>query len=60
MIDRQHGQIVFECDGCDETIETGEDEWNEAMAQFRSERWRAEKVGDEWTHLCPRCQRRAA
>lgn len=60
MIDRQHGEIVFECDGCPETIETGESEWNDAMALFRRERWRAEKVGEEWTHLCPDCQRRAA
>lgn len=58
MIDRQHGEIVFECDGCDETIETGEPEWNDAMAEFRRADWRSEKVGSEWTHLCPDCQER--
>ena len=58
MIDRQFGEITFECDACDETIETGEEEWNHAMRHFRSAGWRSEKVGAEWTHLCPACQRR--
>lgn len=59
MIDRQHGEIVFECDGCDETIETGESEWADARAEFRRNDWRAEKVGNDWTHLCPDCQEHA-
>lgn len=58
MIDRQHGEILFECDACPETIETGESEWNDAMRLFRNEGWRAEKVGEDWIHLCPKCQRR--
>ncbi len=58
MIDRQRGEIIYECDGCDETIETGERDWPDAMACFRREGWRAEKVGEDWTHLCPRCQNR--
>lgn len=56
MIDRQHGKIAFECDGCDETIETGETEWADAIARFRREGWRSEKIGDEWVHLCPTCK----
>lgn len=58
MIDRQFGEITFECDGCDDTIETGESEWNDAMAAFRRLEWRSEKVGNDWTHLCPKCARR--
>lgn len=58
MIDRQHGEISFECDGCDETIATGEEDWAPAQAQFRARDWKAEKVGDEWIHLCPRCKAR--
>lgn len=56
MIDRQHGEIVYECDGCPETLETGESEWADAKALFDRRGWRAEKVGSEWTHLCPRCR----
>jgi hypothetical protein len=57
MIDRQfRGEITYECDACDETLETGESEWNDALAEFRRSGWLAEKVGSEWTHLCPRCK----
>lgn len=58
MIDRQHNAIVFECDGCPETLETDESEFSDAMAQLRREGWKAEKVGDEWVHLCVTCRGR--
>ena len=58
MITRQYGEITFECDACDDTIETGESEWNDAMVDFRRLGWRSEKVGVDWTHLCPKCQTR--
>jgi hypothetical protein len=58
MIDRQHNAIVFECDGCDETLETGETEFPDALSMFRRDGWKSEKVGDEWVHLCPACRRR--
>ena len=58
MIDRQHGEIIYECDACDETLDTGESEWADAMSVFRANAWRAEKVGSDWTHLCPNCQLR--
>lgn len=59
MIDRQYGEINFECDACDDIIVTREADWRDAMERFRNEGWRSEKVGDEWTHLCPKCQGRA-
>lgn len=58
MIHRNRGEITFECDGCDSLIETGDDDFGEAMAQFRSADWKAQKVGDEWLHLCPVCKSR--
>ena len=37
MIDRQHGNLVFECDGCGDTFETGGSEfayvWPEASTR---------------------------
>lgn len=60
MIDRQHRAIVFECDACDETLETGESEFPDAMAHFRRDGWKAEKVGTDWTHLCPDCRKHPA
>lgn len=59
MIDHQHGEIVFECDGCDDTIVSLEPEWGPAKRQFDELGWKAEKVGGEWTHLCPVCRDRA-
>lgn len=56
MIDRQHHEIVFECDACDETLATGESEFNDAISMFRRDGWKSEKVGDEWVHTCPRCR----
>lgn len=59
MLDRQYGEITYECDACDETLETGETEFGDALVMFRRDGWRAEKVGDEWTHLCSACRERA-
>lgn len=56
MIDRQFGKVVFECDGCEDTIETGESEWPDAQRIFRALNWKAEKVGADWVHTCPRCE----
>lgn len=59
MIDRQFGEITFECDGCEETFPSGEGEWGDAMSQFRQNGWKAEKIGDDWVHLCPTCKRKS-
>jgi hypothetical protein len=40
----------------DETLATGQSEFADAHAMFRREGWKAEKVGDEWVHTCPRCR----
>jgi hypothetical protein len=57
MIDRQGGFVVFECDGCDDVLNTQESEFNVAFQEFRAERWIAKKVGEDWLHLCPDCAR---
>lgn len=56
MIDRQGGEIVFECDSCDEVWESGTSEFNEAWAEAKSMGWRAKKVGNVWVHACPDCE----
>ena len=55
MIDRQHGKMVVECDGCGEVLETGTAYWNEANATIHAEGWRAEKVGGDWCNYCAAC-----
>lgn len=51
-------EIVWECDGCDDTLETGTDDFAEARDELKAERWRTRKddtTGD-WKHYCPICQ----
>lgn len=55
MIDRQHGFIVFACDSCDESFDSGEDDFAEAWAEAKREGWCARKVAGEWLHGCPKC-----
>lgn len=55
MIQRHEGQVVFECDACPEELETECDDFQEALAVFKRDGWRVEKVGDEWVHTCPSC-----
>ena len=44
VIDRQGGQIVFECDSCDETLETGTAEFRDAWSLAKREGWRSKKL----------------
>lgn len=56
MLDWQHGQAVYECDGCDETLQTGEREFERALTVLKRERWRSVKDTTGWLQLCPDCQ----
>ena len=58
MIDRQGGQIVFECDSCDEVYESDTDDFQEAWSAAKREGWRARRLDTgpaEWIHECPKC-----
>lgn len=57
MIDRQHGEIIFSCDDCDDTMETGEDDFHVALAIVKREGWTVRQVSGEWLHRCPSCVR---
>lgn len=54
-IDRQHGDIVFECDGCGETLETAQADFGAAFNFVKREGWRAKKIGNVWSHYCDAC-----
>lgn len=47
--------INFECDGCDEIYESGMP-FAYAWAEAKKNGWKAEKVDEQWLHLCPRCK----
>ena len=56
MIDRQGGDIVFECDTCGEVLESGTADFGSAWNYAKREGWRARKIGTEWVHACPKCE----
>ncbi len=54
-MDRQKGDIVFECDGCGKVLETETADFDSAMNLLRRNRWKAVKVGAGWEHRCDEC-----
>ena len=58
MLDRQHGNICFECDVCGDTLETEERDFTDAKRIFDRADWHARKIGADWIHTCPDCGRR--
>ena len=59
MLDRQHGKIIFECDTCADTLDTGTTDFNEARETMRQDGWHARKFGEDWIHACPDCGERS-
>lgn len=56
-IDRIHGEVVFTCDACDDTLETAREDFNEALTVMRGDGWRSELVAGAWVHACPDCRK---
>lgn len=54
------GKIVFECDGCQEVLDTEAASWDEANEKRKEEGWRVEQVvtdhKTEWLHWCKDCK----
>ena len=56
MIDYQCGHVIFECDSCQEVLETEQACFSSAWNLAKRQRWRAKKLDEEWFHVCPSCQ----
>ena len=61
MIDRQHDQIVIECDACDSVFDSGVEgcgslEWEVVWPAAKREGWKARRIGGEWLQFCPSCK----
>lgn len=54
--DRQHGNIVFECDACGDVLETEQADWGSAWNKAKHEGWRSRKIDDVWVHHCDNCE----
>jgi len=55
MLDRQHGQLKFECDVCADTLDTDTSDFSEAIRTLKNEGWSARKIGADWIHSCAEC-----
>ena len=55
-IDRQKGDLIFECDGCGEVFESNTSDFNSAFNMAKRAGWRARKINDVWSHYCDCCQ----
>lgn len=62
-ITRDHGVIIFMCDGCDDELETGEDDWDMALSQMKVEGWVSRLEANPyrgkpeiWRHYCGDCR----
>lgn len=59
-VDRIKGEVVFICNGCDDTLETGTRNYGEAHEVRKDESWSAippEPLMDNWQHFCPDCKK---
>jgi hypothetical protein len=59
MMERQGPKFSIECDECAEADDVDTPNFNEAWHVFSRDGWTARKIGDQWTHKCPGCNRRA-
>lgn len=55
MQTRIHNKIVFECDSCAESLDTGWGNFGAACSALRKAKWKSRKVGEMWFHYCDGC-----
>jgi DnaJ domain len=54
-IHRDHGNVVFECDGCDDTFTIDDPDFALSWTAAKRDNWITRKIGPEWHHYCPNC-----
>jgi hypothetical protein len=53
---RDCGNIVFECDDCNDVLDTGTESFREAIENMHAEGWTAHRIDDGvWEHKCRSC-----
>jgi len=52
---RNHQNLEFECDGCDELFESNESDFSLAWSMAKRDNWITRKIGSDWHHYCPNC-----
>jgi hypothetical protein len=58
MLDRDRGNIIFRCNGCENVLKTGTSHFETAMTIMRREQWRSSRDDEDsdWCHYCRSCQ----
>lgn len=51
-VTRTYGNVELICDGCEESFDTQESSFVNAMSRAFQHGWRAVKDGDGWQHYC--------
>ncbi|SHF16927.1 hypothetical protein [Caloramator proteoclasticus] len=57
MIDKQYGKYILACDFCFEEAHKKFDCFKDVVEYKKKKKWRTQKIKDEWTDVCPNCQR---
>lgn len=56
MIYRDKGEFIAECNECGDCFYGGVvDDFHAFIKELKGEGWIANKVDDEWIHLCSEC-----
>lgn len=55
-IDRQFNEVIFICDTCEDTFDSGEEDFDTAKDDMKKAGWKITKEGDEWKHYCRGCR----
>ncbi len=55
MMDKQHGDYIFECNLCPRVLETDQADFDTAINIMRRAGWTARKAGRDWIHGCDKC-----
>jgi hypothetical protein len=56
MLDRQHGNVIFECDDCGEVLDTKTSNFEAAHNLMKRQGWAAQLVNEQWQHFCSQCK----
>lgn len=54
-IRRDRGDVVIECDRCNNEFTTYDDDFHETWKLAKLKGWETKKIANEWLHACPSC-----
>lgn len=56
-VQREYGEIIFECDECGALLDTHTKDWQESKSVLERDNWSYARDDDtnEWLHFCETC-----